>query len=158
MNPTLILGTALSAVGTNKLRTSLTLLGIIIGVSSVITLMAIGRGSQDAITSQIESLGTNILFVSPSLTSDGSANSFTLEDVVALENPEIAPDISAVAAEVSVNGTIVAGRNQTTAQVVGVTSNYFEVRDFEIAEGRGFNTADVITIAIVLAPRSLMRP
>ncbi|MCH7740001.1 MAG: ABC transporter permease, partial [Chloroflexi bacterium] len=60
----LIMGTAMSAVGTNKLRTGLTLLGIIIGVSSVITLMSIGRGSQSAITERIQALGTNILFVS----------------------------------------------------------------------------------------------
>ncbi|MBT3941927.1 MAG: FtsX-like permease family protein [Chloroflexi bacterium] len=158
MNTALILGTALSAVGTNKLRTALTLLGIIIGVSSVITLMAIGRGSQDAITSQIESLGTNILFVSPSLTSDGSSNSFTLEDVAALENKEIAPDVSAVAAEFSTSGTFVAGRNETTAQVVGVTSNYFDVRDFGIAEGRGLNTADVVIGTDVVVLGSQIAP
>jgi len=158
MNATLILGTALSAVGTNKLRTSLTLLGIIIGVSSVITLIGIGRGSQSAITSQIESLGTNILFVSPALTADGSLNSFTLEDVIALENREIAPDISAVAAESSVNALFVAGRNETNAQVVGVTSNYFDVRDFEIAEGRGFNTADVIIGTDVVILGSQLAP
>ena len=158
MNAALILGTALSAVGTNKLRTTLTLLGIIIGVSSVITLMAIGRGSQDAITSQIEGLGTNILFVSPSLTADGSSNSFTLEDVIALENKEIAPDISAVAAETSVFGTLVAGRNETTAQIVGVTSNYFDVRDLELAEGQGFNTADVVIGTDVVVLSSQIAP
>ena len=158
MNASLIMGTALSAVSTNKLRTALTLLGIIIGVSSVITLMAIGRGSQDAITSQIESLGTNILFVSPALTSDGSSNSFTLADVMAIENPKIAPDVSAVAAEFSTNGTFVAGRNKTNAQVVGVTSNYFEVRDFEVAEGRGFNTADVVIGTDVVILGSQLAP
>ncbi|MDA1257181.1 MAG: ABC transporter permease [Chloroflexi bacterium] len=158
MNAALIIGTALSAISTNKLRTALTLLGIIIGVSSVITLMAIGRGSQDAITSQIESLGTNILFVSPALTSDGSSNSFTLADVMAIENPKIAPDVSAVAAEFSTNGTFVAGRNKTNAQVVGVTSNYFEVRDFEVAEGRGFNTADVVIGTDVVILGSQLAP
>ena len=70
----LIMGTAMSAVGTNKLRTSLTLLGIIIGVSSVIALMSIVRGSQSAITERIQALGTNILFVSPALTADGCSN------------------------------------------------------------------------------------
>ena len=144
MNTMLILSTSLSAVFTNKLRTALTLLGIIIGVSSVITLMAIGRGSQDAITDTIQSLGTNLLFVSPSLTADGTTNTFTLEDVIAIENQEIAPDVKAVAAETSVNASIVAGRNQTNVQVVGVTSNYLDVRDFDLAEGRPFNPADVI--------------
>ena len=144
MNTMLILSTSLSAVFTNKLRTALTLLGIIIGVSSVITLMAIGRGSQDAITDTIQSLGTNLLFVSPSLTADGTTNTFTLEDVIAIENQKIAPDVKAVAAETSVNASIVAGRNQTNVQVVGVTSNYLDVRDFDLAEGRPFNPADVI--------------
>ena len=144
MNTMLILSTSLSAVFTNKLRTALTLLGIIIGVSSVITLMAIGRGSQDAITDTIQSLGTNLLFVSPSLTADGTTNTFTLEDVIAIENQKIAPDVKAVAAETSVNASIVAGRNQTNVQVVGVTSNYMDVRDFDLAEGRPFNPADVI--------------
>ncbi len=74
----LIMGTAMSAVGTNKLRTGLTLLGIIIGVSSVIALMSIGLGSQSAITERIQALGTNILFVSPALTADGSNNELTL--------------------------------------------------------------------------------
>ena len=158
MNTSLILGTAFSAVGTNKLRTTLTLLGIIIGVSSVITLMAIGRGSQSAITDRIEGLGSNLLFVSPSLTSDGTINQFTLEDVVALENPKIAPDIRAVAAENSAFGSFVAGRNETTAQIVGITSNYLDVRDFEIAEGRGFNNADIVNGTDVIILGSQIAP
>ena len=72
MNLRLIMGTAFSAVGTNKLRTGLTLLGLIIGVSSVITLMSIGRGSQIAITERSQALGTNIRFVSPAQTAAGS--------------------------------------------------------------------------------------
>ena len=140
----LIMGTAMSAVGTNKLRTGLTLLGIIIGVSSVIALMSIGRGSQSAITERIQALGTNILFVSPALTADGSSNELTLGDVAALENRAIAPDIAAVAAETSGNATLLAGRNQTNAQVIGVTSNYLNVRDFELETGRPITPSDVI--------------
>ena len=64
--------TALSSLGANKLRAGLTLLGIVIGVAAVISLMAIGRGAQDTITSRIESLGTNLLFVRPDSTSQGS--------------------------------------------------------------------------------------
>lgn len=158
MNASLVLGAAFSAVTTNKLRTTLTLLGIIIGVSSVITLMAIGRGSRSAITDQIEGLGSNLLFISPSLTSDGTNNQFTLEDVVALENPEIAPDIGAVAAEISTFGSFVAGRNETTAQTLGITSNYLDVRDFEIAEGRAFNTADIVNGTDVIILGSQIAP
>ena len=144
MNFRLIMGTAISAVGTNKMRTSLTLLGIIIGVSSVIALMSIGRGSQSAITERIQALGTNILFVSPALTADGSNNELSLGDVVALEDKSMAPDIAAVAAETSGNATLLAGRNQSFAQVLGVTSNYLDVRDFELATGRPITPSDVI--------------
>ncbi len=144
MNLQLIMGTAISAVGTNKLRTGLTLLGIIIGFSSVIALLSIGRGSQSAITERIQALGTNILFVSPALTADGSSNQLTLGDVAALENRLIAPDIAAVAAETSGNATLLAGRNQTNARVIGVTSNYLDVRDFKLATGRPITPSDVI--------------
>ena len=140
----LIMGTAMSAVGTNKLRTGLTLLGIIIGVSSVITLMSIGRGSQRAITERIQALGTNILFVSPAQTADGSNNQLTLADVAALEDESMTPDIASVAAEASGNAFLLAGRNQTNAQVLGVTSNYLDVRDFELATGRPITPSDVI--------------
>ncbi|MCH8224163.1 MAG: ABC transporter permease, partial [Chloroflexi bacterium] len=146
----LIMGTAMSAVGTNKLRTSLTLLGIIIGVSSVIALMSIGRGSQSAITERIQALGTNILFVSPAQTADGSNNELTLADVVALEDESMAPDIASVAAEASGNAFLLAGRNQTNAQVLGVTSNYLNVRDFELATGRPITPSDVINGTDVL--------
>ena len=146
----LIMGTAMSAVGTNKLRTGLTLLGIIIGVSSVIALMSIGRGSQSAITERIQALGTNILFVSPALTADGSNNELTLGDVAALENKAITPDIAAVAAETSGFATLLAGRNQTGAQILGVTSNYLNVRDFELATGRPITPSDVINGTDVL--------
>ncbi|MCH7739616.1 MAG: ABC transporter permease, partial [Chloroflexi bacterium] len=118
--------------------------GIIIGVSSVITLMSIGRGSQSAITERIQALGTNILFVSPALTADGSNNELTLGDVAALEDKSMTPDIAAVAAETSGNATLLAGRNQSFAQVLGVTSNYLDVRDFELATGRPITPSDVI--------------
>ena len=67
--------TALSSLGANKLRAGLTLLGIVIGVTSVISLMAIGKGAQESITSRIESLGTNLLFVRPGATTQGGISS-----------------------------------------------------------------------------------
>ena len=71
MSPIDIFRTALSSIGANKLRAGLTLLGIVIGVAAVISLMAIGRGAQEAVTSNIESLGTNLLFVRPGETTTG---------------------------------------------------------------------------------------
>ena len=98
--------TALSSLGANKLRAGLTLLGIVIGVTAVITLMAIGRGAQKAITSRIESLGTNLLFVRPGATSEGavfeglgSASTLTLGDAYALVDLVFAPSVAAVAPE-----------------------------------------------------------
>ncbi|GAG34048.1 unnamed protein product, partial [marine sediment metagenome] len=115
-----ILGTALSSIGSNKLRAGLTLLGIVIGVAAVISLMSIGRGAQQAITANIQALGTNLLFVRPGATSQGdmfgglgSAATLTLEDAYALLDPVFAPNVAAVAPELSTSGQVVAGRNNT---------------------------------------------
>src|SRR5437588_8730367 len=82
---------ALRALGANKLRTTLTMLGIIIGVSAVIALMSIGRGAQAQVTSQIQSLGTNLLFIRPGAARDqgvrtaaGQAATLTMEDADAI--------------------------------------------------------------------------
>src|SRR5512136_3336196 len=86
---------ALNSLAANKLRSALTMLGIIIGVAAVIALMGVGRGASAAIDSQINSMGTNLLFVTPGSTStsgvrsaQGSAQSLTYEDALALANPD----------------------------------------------------------------------
>ncbi len=79
MTPYTVIATALISLGANKLRAGLTLLGIVIGVAAFITLMAIGRGTQEQITSRIESLGSNLLFVTAAFSIDGSS-ALTLED------------------------------------------------------------------------------
>ena len=147
MSPLTILRTALSSLGTNKLRAGLTLLGIVIGVASVISLMAIGRGAQQAITSNIEALGTNLLFVRPGASSQGgvggglgSAATLTLEDAYALVDPVFAPSVAAVAPELSTSAQLVAGRENTFTQVVGITPEYQSVRNFPLTSG-GFITA-----------------
>ena len=124
MSPVSIVRTALLSIGANKLRAGLTLLGIVIGVAAVISLMAIGRGAQEAVTSNIESLGTNLLFVRPGETITGgifgglgSASTLTLEDSYALLDPVLAPSVSAVAPELSTGAQVVAGRNNTFTQV-----------------------------------------
>ena len=81
MTPIALIGTAWSSIGGNRLRTGLTLLGIIIGVAAVIALMSIGRGAQEEITNRIESLGSNLLYVRPL---DGD---LTLDDALALVDP-----------------------------------------------------------------------
>ena len=122
--------TAVSSLGANKLRAGLALLGIVIGVTAVITLMSIGRGATEQITGIIQGLGTNLLFVQPA--GDGQ---LTLGDANALVDPVYAPTVVAAAPEVRSSATLAAGRENTTAQVVGVTPSYLTARNLDLASG-----------------------
>ena len=109
----------------------------------MISLMSIGRGVQEAITSNLESLGTNLLFVRPGETTQrgvsggqGSAATLTIEDAYALLDPVFAPSVEAVAPELSTSGQVVAGRNNTSTQIVGVTPEYESVRNFSVSSGQ----------------------
>ena len=135
MTPYTIIITALASLGANKLRAGLTLLGIVIGVAAFITLMAIGRGSQQSITERIESLGSNLLFVSPPFSFDGSS-ALTLEDAEALVDPVFTPAVVDVSPEINTFAQIVYGRLNTSAPVVGVTPSYESVRLSPIASGQ----------------------
>ncbi len=142
--------TALSSLGSNKLRAALTLLGIVIGVSAVITLMAIGKGVQESITENLQSLGTNLLFVRPGESNQGgifggqgSAGTLTLEDAAALSDPLFAPSIGGVAPELRTSAQVVAGRNNTSTQIVGVTPAYETVRNFPIRTGQFISQGQV---------------
>jgi len=139
MSPLIVLRTALSSLGANKLRSLLTLLGIVIGVAAVISLMAIGTGSQESITSNIEALGTNLLFVRP----EGDAATLTLDDAYALVDPVFAPSVKAVAPELSSYAQLKAGRESTRTQAVGVTPEYQSVRNFSVASGEFISAAHV---------------
>jgi putative ABC transport system permease protein len=130
---------ALRALGANKLRTTLTMLGIIIGVAAVIALMSIGRGAQAQVTSQIQSLGTNLLFIRPGATSQqgvrsgqGSAATLTLDDADAIAS--LAP-VVAVAPEVQTGAQLLANGQNWSTRVLGVTDTYVSVRNTEVAEG-----------------------
>ena len=143
MNLKTTLVTALSSLGSNKLRAGLTLLGVVIGVAAVISLMAIGRGVQQTITQRIQSLGTNLLFVRPGVTTQGgisgaqgTASTLTLEDAYALKDPVFTPSVVEVAPEISTTGQVVAGRNNTNTRIYGVTPEYQEARNFALSSGR----------------------
>ena len=157
MNPLVILTTALSSLGSNKLRAGLTLLGIVIGVAAVISLMAIGRGAQEEVTSRIESLGTNLLFVRPGAASQGgvfgglgSASTLTLEDAYALLDPVLAPSVEAVAPELRSSAQLVAGRENTFTQVIGVTPEYEFVRNFPVGSGQFISPVHVRNVSQVV--------
>ena len=156
MNAITILRTALSSLGSNKLRAGLTLLGIVIGVAAVISLMAIGRGVQQTITERIQSLGTNLLFVRPGETStrgvgggQGSSASLTIDDAYALQDSPFAPSVSAVAPELSTSAQLVVGRKNTSTTVVGVTPEYQVVRNFPVEFGQFIGPNHVETNAMV---------
>ena len=133
------LQTAFSSLWSNKLRAGLTVLGVVIGVAAVISLMSIGRGAQEAVTSRIQSLGTNLLFVRP----DSGASTLTLEDANALLDPVFTPDVAAVAPELSTTGLVVAGRENTRTQIVGVTPEYESVRNFSVGSGQFISAGQV---------------
>ncbi len=150
MNMSQTLRTALASLTSNKMRSSLTVLGVIIGVTAVISLMSIGRGSQAAITANIESLGTNLLFVRAGAGfqfglrgAPGSASTLTLEDAAALYDTSLAPSVAAVAPEVQTRAQVVAGRENTNSLILGVTAEYEYVRNYPLAEGRSISPADV---------------
>ena len=139
--------TAISSLAINKLRTSLALLGIVIGVSAVISTMSIGKGAQEQITERIESLGTNLLFVKPGEIENqgqGSAQTLTLEDASSLIDPIIAPSVKLIAPEVSTYARVVAGKYTTATQIIGVTPEYLHVRNIEMSTGQFITSGQVI--------------
>ena len=144
MNVPAILRTAIGSLGVNRLRAALALLGIVIGVASVVTLMSIGRGIQAEIMSSIESLGTNLLLVSfggspfRDLSGESSfriARPLTLADAEALSDPELTPSVKAVAAQMRTGGQIAARGNRASVEILGVTSDYLQVRDLSMLSG-----------------------
>jgi putative ABC transport system permease protein len=154
MNLAKIVRTALTALTTNKMRSALTVLGIIIGVTAVISLMSIGEGSQAAITSQIESLGTNLLYVRAGASTtgmvrgaQGSANTLTLEDANAIAQ---ASSVAAVAPQVSTFAQVVAGSENTRTQIVGTTPEYQSVRNYQVAGGEFISDAQVEAKSLVV--------
>ena len=145
MGPLAILTTALSSLWASKLRTGLALLGIVIGVAAVISTMSVGRGAQQAITSRIEALGTNLLFLRPDNSGQGTPSTLTMDDADALLDPLFAPSVVAVAPEVTTQEQIVAGRENTFVQVVGVTPEYESVRSYAVASGEFITEEQVAT-------------
>src|SRR6202042_2853211 len=140
------LRTGLEAVRTHRLRSGLTVLGIMIGIAAVILTVGLGQGAQDQISSQINALGTNLLTISPgSATSSsgirggfGSASTLTEADATALSSKTVAPDISAVAPVVSSSETLTDGANSTnwTSTVVGTNPSWETVRNRTVTQGR----------------------
>ncbi|MFC1904617.1 ABC transporter permease [Chloroflexota bacterium] len=141
------LATAWVGIATHKLRSFLTILGIVIGVGAVITLMSIGKGAEAQIISRIESMGSDLVTIRPGARTfggvrgaGGTANTLTMEDAEVIA--EQVPYISSVAPYYSSNLQLVVGGENTNASVTGVTPEYWEVQNLDIAGGTFFSEND----------------
>lgn len=143
------LHTAWSAVHTHVMRSSLTVLGILIGIAAVILTVGLGLGTQQDVSAQINALGSNLLIVTPGSSTTGgvrggfgSATSLTRSDAEALASTTNAPDIAGVAAEKSTSLELDAGTANWTTTVTGTTASWLSVRDRTVASGRFLTDAD----------------
>jgi putative ABC transport system permease protein len=134
------LRTALESLASNKLRTLLTMLGVIIGVASVITLLAIGAGVSNSIQSQFSNLGAKLITVSNN--NRIARARLTMDDVLALSDPLLAPDLARVVPAVTGNARASAGGNNRNTQVSGTTLSFFVLRAITLAEGELFTQSD----------------
>jgi putative ABC transport system permease protein len=137
---------ALGALRANKLRSLLTMLGIVIGVSAVIAVVALGKGAQKAVNDRISSLGTTLLTVSPGQARTGGVMSFDVRSRLTMEDAQALVDrgtmLGAVQPEMSSNLQIQFVNKNAGTQVVGTTANYGEVRKYDIESGRWFTNGE----------------
>ena len=156
MKTTDIFEETVTALKANKVRSGLTMLGIVIGISSVIAMVSIGNGAQSSINSSIESIGSNLLEVTPGAqrtvgygvsAGRGTAQSLTASDASAIAS-QVA-NVSAVTSEVSGRYQITAKGTNTNTTVDGVSSNYPAVRNISIAEGNFISDQDIASISKV---------
>jgi putative ABC transport system permease protein len=145
---------ALRALGANKLRAGLTMLGIIIGISAVIVLISVGQGVQSVVADQMQSIGSNLIFVMPgeleaSRTSvqgmlrSVNISTLTYSDALAMADRRNVPDLVGVAPEFVANATVVFGSKGAQTSVAGVTPSYPEVRNFYPAMGTFLSQDDL---------------
>jgi putative ABC transport system permease protein len=145
---------AIRALFRNKMRAFLTMLGIIIGVASVIAMLAIGEGSKRSITEEMSSMGSNLVMIMPNFqrrggVSLGASSSMALKysDVTAIRNE--AASISAVSPTVNANGQVIYGNQNTQTSIYGVSEEYLNIRKLKINTGRIFNETEVRSMAKV---------
>jgi putative ABC transport system permease protein len=157
MNLLMIIRVAFRALVRNKMRAALTMLGIIIGVAAVIAMVSIGQGASASVQAQIESIGTNLLFVSAgaqnvggvrSGTGDTGTNTLTVDDLDAIKRE--VPSVSMVTPNVNARSQLVAGNMNWNTNVTGVSEQYPEIRKWPVASGSFFTDADVRTAARVI--------
>jgi putative ABC transport system permease protein len=138
------LRTGLEGIRSHRLRSALTMLGILIGIAAVILTVGFGEGASSQIQSQINALGTNLLIIGP----QGSGN-LTTTDVSALQSRAAAPDIGMVAPEADTGQTLAVGAVNWTTSIIGTTPDWLQVRERTVAEGRFLTQADEKSVADV---------
>jgi len=149
--------TALEAIRSRRMRSSLTMLGILIGIAAVMLTVGLGQGAQAQVRDQINQLGSNLLIVSPGSTTTtsgirggrGSASTLTTGDATALASPVVAPDIAKVAPVVTGSQSLTAGTTNWTTNVVGTTPDWLPVRARSLTQGRFFSAAELNDTAAV---------
>ncbi len=135
---------AARSLASNRVRTALTALGMVIGVASVVAVLAVGEGAQSSVEGRIRALGTNLVYVRPSFGRTGSVRTSRAETLTRQDADAIAaiPGVDAVAPEVSGSAQIRFRETNQSATIYGVTASYLEVRTLEVATGLGFSPLD----------------
>ena len=154
MNLLAIIGEALRALRLNRLRTGLTMLGMIIGVAAVVLMLSIGQGAQTTVNQAIASMGSNLFIVMPGATSSGamrqstgSVQTLTIGDAQAVAS---LPSIKAVAPIITGTAQLNFGANNWSTVVTGVTPDYFKVRNWSTEDGEVFSDTDLRSAARVV--------
>jgi macrolide transport system ATP-binding/permease protein len=151
---TMIAFAAAQAIGRNKMRSALTMLGVFIGVAALIAMVAVGQGADQAVRAEIESLGTNLLVVIPGATTAagvragfGSAQTLTAQDAQAIQRDD--PAVGLVSYDVRQLAQVVNGNQNWTTSVQGVTPSYLVTNNWEVQSGRPLTAADEDSAAMV---------
>ena len=145
---------AFRALGNNKMRGFLTMLGIIIGVASVITMLAIGQGSKRSIRAQIEEMGSNMIMIHPGADRRGGVRldpsemeTLKMDDLNAIINET--RYVAACSPSVSSSGQVIYGANNYPTSVYGVNEDYMEIRKYTLSQGEMFTEDDILNSANV---------
>ena len=158
MNVLEALRLAFGGLAGNRLRSGLTMLGILIGVGAVVLLVAVGNGASASVQSQIQGLGSNLLIVSPSASRNSqgvsqgvaSANTLTYDDMTALNDQKTLPDVVAAVPTTQRNAQMTYTSQNWSTQVTGTTAKYPQVRDYKMSSGAFFTDSDVSNNARVV--------
>ena len=151
MNLTQSIFEALESLNANKLRSGLTILGIVIGVAAVVAMLGVGQGAQDTITGSISGIGSNLLFVFSGNMQEDVRNEqpLTRNDANAIADPFQAPSVAAVAPVLQGNAEVTFGAERTGVSIYGVTPDYAPVRNYAVVEGEFINTEHLLGQASV---------